>query len=112
MSYDVSIGSFDGNYTYNLGRLFHNHIRSDGGTGLRCLHGMTGKQAHAILSAAFDSIHKEYLDAWKSHEVGARTFCAEYDPANGWGSTVGAMIFLAQVSSACAQHPRRKVRVS
>lgn len=113
MSYDISIGEFDGNYTYNVSKLFHTHLLSDDEqTGLQGLHGKTGAQALAVLSRGFDSIHSEYLRVWKTGDVGARSFCGLYDAPNGWGSTVGALIFLAQFMAACAANPRKKVRVS
>lgn len=113
MSYDVAIGAYDGNYTYNLSKLFHDHIRdADGNTGLQCLDGMTGKQAGELLGNAWSSIHSKYLSAWKSGDVGAPSFCQIYDAPNGWGSTVGALIFLGELTAACCASPRRRVRVS
>lgn len=106
MSYDVGIGDFDGNYTSNLGRLYHKHIRVEDRTGLQALDGLTGKQAFPVLSLAIDLINNEYCSL-----NGARAFRAEYDAPNGWGSTDGAILFLAQILAACAKHPRKKVRV-
>jgi hypothetical protein len=113
MSYDVHIGSFEGNYTYNVSALFYDHIpaeRSRGG--LNELDGLTGRQAVTVLSEAFSRIHATKLSTWKTEAVGEPEFCAKYDPPSGWGSTVGALIFLAQILAACAENPRCKVRVS
>lgn len=113
MSYDVAIGEYDGNYTYNLAKLFHDHIRDeDGKTGLQCLDGRTGKQAGDLLKGAWSRIHSEYLSAWKDGDVGAPSFCQKYDAPNGWGSAVGALIFLGELTAACSANPRRRVRVS
>ncbi len=108
MSYDVSIGSFDGNYTWNVSALFYDHIPD----GLNALDGLTGKQAVELLTVAFSRIHATKMAMWKTQSVGEPEFCAKYDAPNGWGSTVGALIFLAQILSACAANPRKKVRVT
>lgn len=113
MSYDVSIGDADFNCTYNVSKLFYDHIpqvRDRGG--LSEVHGLSGKQAASILGDAFERIHGTYLTAWRNGEVGAATFRAKYDPPNGWGSTVGGLIFLARLMAACTDNPRKKVEVS
>lgn len=112
MSYDVSIGDSSFNYTSNVAALFYDHIpaeRSRGG--LHELHGLTGKQASELLRQTWGHIHSTYLNEWKSGEVGAARFRVKYDPPNGWGSTVGALIFLAEITSACHANPRKKVSV-
>lgn len=112
MSYDISIGSFDANYTFNVAALFYDHIpaeRSRGG--LHELDGLTGRQAVDVLQAAFERVNRTYLSDWSSGEVGAATFRARYDAANGWGSTVGGLIFLSRILAACAANPRKRVRV-
>lgn len=114
MSYDIYVGGESFNYTSNVAKLFYDHIPAleDGGRGgLDELHGKTGKAATAILKDAFDRIHLSYLKDWTVGEVGSSTFSSRYDPPNGWGSTVGALIFLAQVMAACASNPRKKVRL-
>lgn len=108
MSYDVDIGPDSFNYTYNVAPLFHKHING----GLQSLSGMTGKQAFAVLRTAFDSIDREALVLWSEGKVGEPEFCARYDAPNGWGSTVGALMFLARIMGACAANPRCKVRVT
>jgi len=113
VSYDVSIGSFDGNYTWNVSALFVDHIPANRFSGgLNELDGLTGRQAVEVLSEAFSRIHATKVNLWKRTTVGEADFCAKYDPPNGWGSTVGALIFLAQILAACAANPRKKVRVS
>lgn len=107
MSYDVGIGDQWFNYTYNVSRLFHDHM--DGG--LAGLAGLTGRQAFRVLSDAFDAINRTRIDCWSESAVGEPQFCAKYDAPNGWGSAVGGLIFLALVMAACAQNPRTIVKV-
>jgi hypothetical protein len=100
MSYDVSVGSFDANYTSNLANMFHEHIRDEhGNTGFQCLHDRTGKEAAAILSSALDSIHRG-------------CHYEKYDAPNGWGSAAGGILFIARIMAACVKHPDDKVYVS
>lgn len=107
MSYDIGIGDFEANYTWNLGQLFYDHIsasdQSERG-GLHALAGLSGKQALAVLDAAFERIHSTHIKA-----NSAKAFRAKYDAENGWGDTDGALIFLARLMAACARHPRKKV---
>jgi hypothetical protein len=116
MSYDLSIGDAEFNYTYNLSGLFHKHIHNGADTGLGALCGMTGRQAAIVLQAAFESIHREYMDPFRS---GARITCIDADrilsdshtPENGWGSYTSALIFLGRLLGACAANPRSKIKV-
>ena len=108
MSYDVSIGDDWFNYTYNVSKLFYDHM--DGG--LKSLDGMTGKEAAIAIDNAFSGIADTKNKLWVREIVGEPKFCAQYDSPNGWGSTVGALIFLANIMGACARNPRKKVRVS
>jgi len=117
MSYDVSIGDFDANYTSNVAALFYDHIPArDSRGGLHELHGKTGKQAVAILNEAWSRIHATKLQTWRENlkgeaVVGEPEMCAKYDAPNGWGSMVGGLIFLGQITVACASNPRKKVSV-
>ena len=119
MSYDVSIGDFSGNYTSNVSALFYDHIPEQEGSfgGLRALDGKTGKQAVAILNEAWSRIHNTKINTWRNNlkgeaVVGEPEMCAKYDAPNGWGSMVGALIFLGQITVACASNPSKKVSVS
>lgn len=109
MSYDVSIGDFSRNYTSNIRAMFYRHIPS--GDGLRGLDGMSGRQAFQILASAWEGIDRERFDTLRDGVVGEPDFCAKYDAPNGWGSTIGAIMFLGSVMAACAQFPRHKLRV-
>lgn len=105
MSYDVSIGNFSANYTSNVWRMFHNHIRHNDKTGVQALDGLTGRAAGVILAHAIESLHAEscsYESPGLSH----------YDSPNGWGNATGAVLFLARILGACHRYPRSIVRVS
>lgn len=113
MSYDISIGGESFNYTYNVSKLFYDHIADNGqGGGLRELDGKTGKACGDIISVAFEEIQRTYLNDWSEKHVGEPVFCARYDSKNGWGSTVGALIFLSKIMAACYQNPRKRLRLS
>lgn len=109
MSYDIYIGDENYNYTSNLAKLFYDHIPAaeEGGRGgLHELHGKTGKQAGDILADAFTRIDRS---AYRNDNL--KGFCARYDAPNGWGSTVGALLFLSCVMAACYRNPRKRVRI-
>lgn len=98
MSYDVVIGDFDANYTSNVSSMWYDSIPDAGkGGGLRELDGLTGKEAHSVLSRAFDTLDRMYP--------------LDYDAPNGWGSTSGALIFTARIMAACSKHKKKRVRV-
>lgn len=112
MSYHISIGPFEANYTSNVSALFYDHIPGERPLGgLHELDGLTGREAAAVLSDAFDRIHDTKMGVWRHDTAGEPDFCAKYDAPNGWGSAVGGLIFLAQILAACAKHPRKKVSV-
>lgn len=106
MSYDISIGSFADNITYNVGRLFHDHIGSGDNTGLQALDGLTGAAAYAELERAFARLERTYRTLG---DIGIKS---KYDAQNGWGSAYGATLFLANLMIACKAHRRHKVRVN
>mgnify|MGYP003504240381 FL=1 len=112
MSYDVGIGSVSHNYTSNVSRLFYDHIPDFGkGGGLHELNGLTGKQAADIIADAFDRIDGTRSKFWSEGSVGEVEFSAKYDAPNGWGSAIGALVFLAKIQGACIKNPRCKVFV-
>lgn len=112
MSYDVWIGDKSFNYTFNVSKLFYDHIPDTGkGGGLREIDGLTGKAVVEILAPAFDAINRTRTKVWRADVVGDPEFCARYDAPNGWGSAIGAICFLAEILAACALNPRRRLRV-
>lgn len=107
MSYDVSIGDQSFNYTSNVAKLWYDHIPDDGkGGGLHELHGLTGKEAVALLGEAFSRIDDARFGNGRDH-----AFFSQYDAANGWGSAYGGLLFMARIMTACAKNPRKKVHV-
>lgn len=100
MSYDVDIGGHWFNYTWNMSRFFRDHMPD----GIKGLDGLTGRQAVDFIGSGFNSIDSSYCRL--------NNLAAEYDAHNGWGSVIGALIFLGRIQSACAANPRKKVRVS
>ena len=110
MSYDVSIGKWDGNFTHNsLGQLCYNHL--DGAGGLKSLHGLTGYEAAPLLQEFWKSVNDERHQMWKSDVVGEPDFCAKYDSPNGWGGAIGALTFMGELTAACALFPKSKITV-
>ena len=99
MSYDVSIGEYDGNYTYNVSSLFYDYMEG----GLPALDGMTGRQAANVLAGFWSRVN--------TARIADPAFGARYDAPNGWGDTLGALIFIGEITAACAQHPRHLMRV-
>lgn len=123
MSYDVSIGDFDGNYTSNAGKLFHKHIvltrTMDQITGLQALDGLQGEEASPILADAWKNINAERRElsrpssGWKDNgDVGEPEMEKLYNSLNGWGSLVGALVFLGEITAACACNPHERISVS
>lgn len=110
MSYDVDIGGQSFNYTYNLSRLFLDHVGGGDARGLWALSGRTGAEAVPILADAFDRLEVTRRRNWRE-AVGEPGMCELYDPPNGWGSTLGAVVFLGQLLAACAQNPDDVVEV-
>ena len=103
MSYDVRIGDFSANYTSNVRRMFHNHIRHNDKTGVQALDGLTGRKAGVILAHAIEAIHDESCQ---------RDGLSHYDSPNGWGNATGAVLFLARILGACLRYPRCIVSAS
>lgn len=108
MSYDVSIGEFNTNYTSNGCEIFYEHIPENefAKGGIPSLDGMLGAQAIIVLSDFFDNIQRE------RQEIGSIGLRAKYDAPNGWGSTEGLLLFAAQIMSACIKNLGETVRVS
>ena len=108
MSYDIYIGKESFNYTYNLSKFFYDHIEG----GIPALDGITGKRAIVVLATAFEAIDRTRSGFRSGDALDNAAFSKEYDAPNGWGSAIGAIIFLGCLMAACAQNPRNKVVVS
>lgn len=111
MSADIYIAGQNFNCTYNVTKIFYDHMPPDNSErgGLDELVGLTGKRAGDLLSDFFNRVSRSVLRDWRRDDVGEPVFCARYDAPNGWGSTVGALIFAATLMAACYQNPRHKV---
>lgn len=112
MSYDVSVGQFEVNYTSNVGAVFHDHIKEDEKTGLQALDGLYGFQANEILYDAWCNLNATRHAMHVQDDVGEPAMEAKYNAANGWGSLVGALIVLGKITAACAVYPHEVVYVS
>ena len=105
MSYDVHIGSYDFNYTFNLTPFFQHYIPGVSGEGLKGLDGLEGQEAEPLLLAALDAI----LDDLEVS--GAAGMSERWDSPNGWGTWVGAARLLSKMTRACCDHPTSTIYV-
>lgn len=122
MSTNIYIGDKCFNMTWNVSQFFYDHIPAvesedprEAAGGWHAFHGKTGTQAIEIINEAYERIEHtrnsfSYADG--ARMVGERDFCEKYDPPNGWGSTVHALVFLGKFAVACAMNPSSTVRVS
>jgi len=99
MSYDVHIGSYDFNYTFNLTPFFQHYIPGVSGEGLKGLDGLEGQEAEPLLLAALDAI----LDDLEVS--GAAGMSERWDSPNGWGTWTGASRMISKMARACTVHP-------
>ena len=90
MSYDMSIGEEDFNFTYNVAKMWYAAIPDKG---IRAFYGMTGKEAVKVQQYIFNYMvdNKEEL--------------MQYEPSNGWGSYDGALKFVAKLIVASLNNP-------
>jgi len=104
MSYDVSIGDAEFNYTFNLADFFHDYIcdqtKESLPTGLQALNNLPGLEAAKLIKTSMEEIN---LCGDKLHE--------KYNPSNGWGDVTRATVFLARIMSACYENPTDTVSV-
>lgn len=87
MSYEVTVGSQEFNYTYNMGKFFADfgvHPTAD-------LEGLSTGSAMIAITAAL------YLLSREDHEE----LRNKYDAPNGWGDVEGATRFLFNIYLAC-----------
>lgn len=116
MSYDVWIegpaiipgSDVSHNYTSNVSRLFYDHLPG----GLPGLDGLTTEHALERLRAFWLRLNATHLELWKGGAFGEPKLETKYNSRNGWGSLVGAMIFLAKIQCDCERYPKHTVRVS
>lgn len=96
MSYDVSIGDYSANYTYNVAEMFY---AANNNGGIKAINGMPGRSALHVLFFMIEYMAEN------------RTAMLELNPENGWGDYDGAMMFLFKTAMACAAHPEKTVEV-
>lgn len=115
MSYDIWMEGPDGNtlgkslnYTSNVSGVFYDHMTG----GLHAIKNMPGYEALPIIMRFWDNLHETKMKMWQSDAVGEPKLTQKYDPKNGWGSLIGAMLFLAQFQSEVIKYPYATVRLS
>ena len=86
MSYDVTVGTKDFNYTANMGQFF-----ADFAVHPADLHGEPPYEVAYRISRALGNIPRFEFEALRR----------DYDDANGWGTVEGAIRFLADIYVAC-----------
>lgn len=115
MSYDIYIGNESFNYTFNISKLFYDHMPKDEVSdrgGLHTLSGLSGKAAGDKIAACLSRIDRTRHEMWRHDAIGEPDFCKKYDAPNGWGSAIGGVIFLSLIMAACYQNPRKKLTLS
>ena len=115
MSYDIWLKDkngaqvYESNMTSNVSCMWYDNFETDGG--LHGLQELTWKDAKPHFAKFWANLSKERRDLCVDDEVGEPRFCAKYDVENGWGSAIGAMIFIAELQSAWAMNPKAKLHV-
>lgn len=90
MSYDVTVGTKEFNYTSNMRKFF-----VDFGVHPRDMHGEPPHEVAFRIAQALKDILLYGFEDLKS----------EYDAPNGWGSVEGAIRFLMDIYMACITEP-------
>ncbi len=90
MSYDMSLGEENFNYTYNVSKMWYAAIPE---TGIRTHYGMTGREAVEPLKKIFTYMLDNMNELKK------------FEPENGWGSYQGALQFVLDLILASLQSP-------
>jgi hypothetical protein len=111
MSFDIYIGEHSFNQTFNLAKLFFDHLPhveeragEEVGRGLRQLHGKTGAEALPIIQHFFEKVYDRMYDGHKEGERGVPAFTNKYDAMNGWGCTLGGIVFMGRLMAACVEN--------
>jgi len=103
MSYDVEIGDWQGNYTYNLGAFFRWAFEPIVDDGLNSLHELSAFLAKPLIEDALKRIFGSNREELRSR----------FTPSNYWGSVEGAIRFLEETLAACeSARPTDRVRIS
>lgn len=115
MSYDVYIhnGSeelFWRNYTSNCSKLFYEHLDTE--NGIKAIHNKTGAEAAKIIAPFWAKLNEERHKLYVQNVAGEPKLSAKYDSPIGWGSLIGALIFIGEIQGACALYPESIIQVS
>jgi hypothetical protein len=85
MSYDMSIGDEDFNYTYNVAPMWRDLYKENG---IREIYGLTGEKAIPVLRLL------------REHMEDNRERLVKMNPSNGWGDYEGALWFVNELLGA------------
>jgi hypothetical protein len=124
MSYDINIGERYFNETFNVSAVFYDHLPGDETCrgGLFWFKGKTGSEAIPIFKTFYENLNSNrdkhrpvvtrHMMEPRPDEIGEQKFLRKYDPKNGWGSTLGAIVFMAEFMIACVENPDAIIDVS
>lgn len=90
MSYDMSIGKSELNYTYNVAPMWYSILPEKG---IRTFYGMTGKESLQVLTYLYFQM------------IGNADNLKKMNPENGWGSFDGALTFVNDLILAAIENP-------
>lgn len=90
MSYDMSIGREDFNYTYNVAPMWYDFYKENG---IREIYGLSGEAA------------VKKLRLLREHMEDNRDRMLSMEPDNGWGSYYGALEFVNKLVAASLRNP-------
>jgi hypothetical protein len=90
MSYDISIGKEDFNYTYNVAPMWYDCYEKNG---IREFYDMTGRDSLPVLRKL------------RNHMEDNADRLREMNPENGWGSFDGALAFVNKLIVAAMNNP-------
>ena len=93
MSYDVYVGVETYSYTFNLSTFFHTYLTTK------------GKTAARVISVAIELAEADLV------RTTPQNYQDTFDAPNGWGSTIGAILWLSKLMAACYEKPRYVIRV-
>ena len=110
MSYDVSIGKFDCNQTYNyLAQMCYDCLDED--NGLRSLNGLAGWESEIKINWFFKNLENRcaafHSSSWRELEY----YYAKLYHNSNWGGVTSAVAFMGQLQLACAKNPNKTVQI-
>ncbi len=95
MSYDMSLGQDDFNYTWNGNEMWYAAVRElyNSEKGIRYFYGMTGKEAAIVQTKILAWIldHKE--------------LCETFQSGNGWGTVHDGLLFITALIKSSIKQP-------